>query len=121
MHDAGGTGANSLYEDTDPLSSTTIIVNKGCYADSSSDRRLPTMLANTVPSVAACADLAGAAGLKYFGLQGGGQCWGGDDFDRATALGASSGSCNVLCSSGGPLPCGNAGVNSIYTRVAKGA
>ena len=62
----------------------------GCYVDASS-RRLPNLLHNQHYSDAitnkTCKLKAITRSNKYYGLQYGGECWGGNDYNRAVSYG----------------------------------
>ncbi|EFJ53118.1 hypothetical protein VOLCADRAFT_86071 [Volvox carteri f. nagariensis] len=82
----GGYWANGLH---------TLSLDLGCFADNAT-RRLPTRLDGAdmqaefkLPQF--CEMLARQAGLKFYGLQYGSQCFGGNDLQWATSLGPSSG------------------------------
>ena len=71
----GGAGASTFYY-------------QGCYADGqiSGVHTLPTLLYNNVPNLNAsmCAVAAASQNLGYFGMQGGGTCYGGTSLTMAT-------------------------------------
>ena len=73
----GGAGASTYYY-------------QGCFVDGSNGvHTLPTLLYNNVPNLSAsmCAVAAAAQGLSYFGMQGGGTCYGGACLTMATVRG----------------------------------
>ncbi|GLC63225.1 hypothetical protein PLESTF_000013700 [Pleodorina starrii] len=60
------------------------------------------------------ATLARRANLPFFGVQGGMQCWGGNDLVRATSLGSSS-NCNTKCSGDSTKICGGSLASNVYS------
>jgi hypothetical protein len=82
----------------------------GCYLDQQAKRSLPTLL---IPSGATVESCAAAAGTQYpfFGLQYGGQCYGGTS--PGTLEAASN--CSMPCSANTTELCGGAWANSVYS------
>lgn len=68
--------ANGVYQLTPEGCSVCSWVFKGCFVDNSS-HLVPTLLAASVPSVAACEAYAEVGLYDTYALQAGGQCWGG--------------------------------------------
>ncbi|GLC34635.1 hypothetical protein PLESTM_000219700 [Pleodorina starrii] len=87
----------------------------GCFNDNA-NRMLPTLLNASRPDMtpALCATLARRANLPFFGVQGGMQCWGGNDLVRATSLGSSS-NCNTKCSGDSTKICGGSLASNVYS------
>ena len=89
----------------------------GCYTDNDK-RLLPDMLstdtANNTP--ATCAGMASLKGYKYFALQDGGYCFGGNN-DAYNQLGASAG-CTMACPADSSQGCGGAWANSVWQAHA---
>lgn len=54
----------------------------GCYKDAA-DRALPSLLSGDAGSVTNCALLAQRNNQKYFATQFKGECWGGNDLQKA--------------------------------------
>ncbi|EFJ47698.1 hypothetical protein VOLCADRAFT_91720 [Volvox carteri f. nagariensis] len=104
----GGGWAIDIYE-TSPSEGYI-----GCFADDA-DHVLPERLADNDPnmSVSYCRNLAKAAGLPYFGVEYGQECYGGSDMERATRLGRSS-NCTHSCSGDTSQICGGDWAVNIY-------
>ena len=89
----------------------------GCYTDNDS-RMLPDMLSsdtsNNTPGT--CAGMASLKGYKYFALQDGGYCFGGNN-DAYNALGVSGG-CTMACPADKSQDCGGAWSNSVWQAHA---
>lgn len=117
---------NEFYDPAaSPKASTSVPFGyKGCYVDRPDDRALPKLLGTAVRSVEACASLASASGLKYFGLQGhGSECWGGNSLFDATKHGMTleDDMCRWECKPSDPtrtadnrIQCGAARTNAMY-------
>ncbi|EFJ50832.1 hypothetical protein VOLCADRAFT_88158 [Volvox carteri f. nagariensis] len=93
----------------------------GCYNDRklNSSRLLPVFLAYNKQFVTPlrCASLARAAGLKLYGVQFRGQCYGGNDLVLATSLGTSA-ACTMNCTGDNSQICGGPWSNSLYSLIA---
>ncbi|GLI60272.1 hypothetical protein VaNZ11_002363 [Volvox africanus] len=86
----------------------------GCFADDYT-RKIPNSLESDLPMTPAiCASLAKQAGYVVYGVQYGGQCFGGMDISKATSLGP-SGNCNMDCTGDSSQKCGGAWANNVYT------
>lgn len=93
-----------------PVNSLTV-VGLGCWTDSST-RQLPTRLSGASNAVMKdCAWLAYNQGKTYFGLQYGGECWGGNDDPRK--LGPSN-QCTMKCQGDATQTCGGPWANTVY-------
>jgi len=85
----------------------------GCYTDSSS-RGLPELMGNN-KTYDACSELAADKKYSYFGLQmgqpsGTGECWAGNDLDKATGLGAAAN-----CTDKDGISLGGGWSNAVYS------
>ncbi|EFJ47699.1 hypothetical protein VOLCADRAFT_91721 [Volvox carteri f. nagariensis] len=100
--------------DLSPTRASTLGGYIGCFADDA-DRVLPERLADNDPnmSVSYCRNLAKAAGLPYFGVEYGQECYGGSDMEIATRLGRSS-NCTHSCSGDTSQICGGDWAVNIY-------
>ncbi|GIL59429.1 hypothetical protein Vafri_14100 [Volvox africanus] len=86
----------------------------GCFADDDT-RKIPNFLGSNLPmTLALCASLAKQAGYVIYGVQYGGQCFGGTDISKATSLGP-SGNCNMDCTGDSSQKCGGGWANNVYT------
>ncbi|EFJ50991.1 hypothetical protein VOLCADRAFT_88172 [Volvox carteri f. nagariensis] len=127
----GGTWSNSLYSlvanppppgppPPNPIPIPAEGIPLGCYNDrkSNSSRLLPVFLAYNKQYVtpSTCANLARAAGLKLYGVQFRGQCYGGNDLALATSLGTSTG-CTMNCTGDNSKTCGGSWSNSLYSLI----
>lgn len=97
---------------------------KGCYVDREEDRALPHLLSASVPSVGSCARLAHDSGMKFFGIQGHGQCWGGHTLFDATKHGLrdSDAYCRWACNTTKPyrtddVESGTFQTNAVYQNL----
>ncbi|GIL89219.1 hypothetical protein Vretimale_18587 [Volvox reticuliferus] len=86
----------------------------GCFVDDAS-RKIPYSLNSDYPVMtpALCASLAKGAGYTIYGVQYGGECFGGTDIARATSLGP-SGNCNMDCTGDPSQKCGGGWANNVY-------
>jgi hypothetical protein len=82
----------------------------GCYTDAMT-RALPDELMSSGATVESCVAAASARGLKYAGLQYGGQCFAGNTLGYALAVGSE---CNMRCTADAAEVCGGTWRNSIY-------
>lgn len=99
-----------------PSSGDVAAIYLGCYVDKIDARRLPVVLMWTeswAVSVDSCYRAALAKGLKYFGVQLGEQCFGGNELSYAQSLGAST-KCSMRCAANYKQICGGANANSVY-------
>eukprot|EP00775_Hariotina_reticulata_P011532 gene11532-11675_t len=94
---------------------TTGIRYMGCYGDTN-DRAFPAWLINGIVTVASCTKAAQDQGYRYFGLQNGEACFGGNDWASVTKYGPRS-NCNVSCNGNISEICGGYYAVSVY-RVA---
>jgi hypothetical protein len=88
-----GTSWNNKIYVNGPPSSINGYNYKGCYNDNST-RMIPNQQKN-VSSIQECADIAKNLNSNVFGLQAGGQCFTGNDEQRAVSLGINN-SCDLL-------------------------
>ncbi|KXZ45929.1 hypothetical protein GPECTOR_49g513 [Gonium pectorale] len=67
-----------------------------------------------------CAKLAVHKGYSYFGVQAGSECWGGNDFARATLVYGqdSDGACSTPCAGNSSQTCGGPARNALYSLTA---
>lgn len=94
------------------------VMTLGCYADNA-QRQLPTRLSAAPNAIMRdCAWLAYNQGKTYFGLQYGGECWGGNNDPRT--LGAST-NCNMKCQGNPTETCGGSWANTVYQIVSTSA
>lgn len=94
------------------------VVNLGCWADNAA-RQLPTRLSGASNAIMRdCAWLAYNQGKTFFGLQYGGECYGGNTDPRA--LGQST-QCNMKCQGNPSETCGGSWANTVYQIVATSA
>lgn len=94
---------------------------KGCYVDDVNNRSLSHLLSASVTSPESCARLAQEAGMKYFGLQNYGQCWGGSSMFDASRYGLRNddSACRWKCDPLNPertadVSCGIELTNAVY-------
>jgi hypothetical protein len=94
------------------------VMSLGCWTDNA-QRQLPTRLSGASNAIMRdCAWLAYNQGKTFFGLQYGGECWGGTTDPRS--LGASSG-CNMPCQGNAAETCGGSWANTVYQIVSTAA
>jgi hypothetical protein len=97
---------------------------EGCFNDikpGSTNRKLPKLL-GTNQSNEECRDLALQGKYKYFGLQFGGECWAGNDYNLAISSGKiPDTNCNMRSKKSEAMrvtqDAGNANVNDIYNTT----
>ncbi|KXZ46010.1 hypothetical protein GPECTOR_48g442 [Gonium pectorale] len=90
----------------------------GCFADvttsvSDAGRLLPRRISPDGLLPAACSARAASAKLAVYGMQSGGQCFGGTDFKRAFSLGPST-KCRAACTADPLQICGGRSANSVF-------
>jgi hypothetical protein len=103
---------------TKPPAKSLSVVTLGCYTDNAA-RQLPTRLSGASNAIMRdCAWLAYNQGKTYFGLQYGGECWGGNTDPRT--LGPSS-NCNMKCQGNANEICGGSWANTVYQIVSTSA
>ena len=106
-YECGGPYANDVYQINPtpvPVSGSTFI---GCFDDSGT-RAMPRISGSTPQQ---CAATAKASGLKYWAIQFGSECYGGNS---GYATYGTGNPCNVLCSGSELYTCGGAYANQVY-------
>jgi hypothetical protein len=107
----------SLFGDVSPNPVFTLtnppMYYQGCW-DDDSGRALPALLSSGGETVESCQLKAANGGYLYAGLQGGGQCWGGNNLGRYPVP---EEQCNAACTANAGEICGGDFRNSIWSTV----
>jgi hypothetical protein len=89
---------NDLNDASNNINISSTYTYQGCYYDRSNDRKIPNYLGK-VDGITSCYNLAKSE-YSLFGLQNYGECWVGNDINKATSYGKCSnrgkGSCNNM-------------------------
>lgn len=87
----------------------------GCYSDIRTARTLPQFYRGSATdmTVSLCASLAGARGLRYFGLEYGGECWAANTIRTAAEV-LDEGKCNRPCTGDSGEICGGADAIGVF-------
>ena len=117
--------SKKFYDLSSSFCNESQVVPLGCLNNDQPDRKtLPITLASPEWATAfpggmtplACARVVAKAGLRYFSLQSGSNCLGGNNWERATQYGQvhELGNCQTACSGNASEICGGPYRNSLY-------
>ncbi|KAI9343747.1 glyoxal oxidase N-terminus-domain-containing protein [Zopfochytrium polystomum] len=105
------------------LPSGVSVLGTGCMLDAANGapRTFAYALPNTGYTIQTCYAAAAAAKYIYFGLEYGGECWGGSVFNNVTNVDAPLSDCNMPCNADSTQKCGSGNRLSTFQIGASSA